>query len=361
MKYKDLNIAQKKRLMSMVVSYLLIGIIVLFYCSIMLFNNRAAALDGWDSHLSDSPELKAIVSERSVDATPVTVGTYVENLREVNLKASVFRVEFQVWFLWEGDKDLDPANNFRVYKGLVNNKKIIAETQKDGKNYQLVSMDVSVTKSFEVIRFPLDSHQMRFYVESTIPIEQVVFVPDVENSGINRNLQITGYDFLRHDIGATSFLYDSTHGDPRIEEHEMNSEIVTAFEINRSGFGLYVKCFIALVGTLTWTLIALFVCTYHRVDPLGMMPGALFGTVGNIMVGASLLPDALGIGLLEFVNIWGVLAILATTVGIININRIRNIKEDKEFAHYYGKIVFCIVLGLTVGGNILLPALAFIS
>ena len=359
MKYRELDRAKKNKILRMVAVYLIVGLSIMLYCGTMLYQNRAGALGNWEGHLSDTPEVMAIAIERQKDATPVTVGTYVENLREVNLKDSFYRVEFQVWFLWDGNEDIDPANNFRVYKGLVNNKEIIKETHENGKNYQLVSMDVSVSKNFELMRFPLDSHQMRYYVESTHPIEKVVFVPDYENSGINRNLTITGYEFLRHDIGSTSYLYDSTHGDPEIENQEMNSEIVTAFEISRSGFGLYLKCFIALVGTLTWTLIALFICTYHRVDPLGMMPGALFGTVGNIMIGASLLPDALGMGLLEYVNMWGVLAILGTTVAIININRIRNKQEDKEYAHYYGKVVFGLILGFTIAGNILFPALAY--
>ena len=359
MKYRDLDDVRKRKLLFAVISYLMIGLIALSYCSIMLFAEKADAVDTWDAHLSDPPEIAAMASERQKTATPVSVGTYIENLREVNLKASIYRVEFQVWFMWEGDETLDPANHFRVYKGLINNKTIIKETHEGGKNYQLVSMDVSVSKNFETKRFPLDSHQLRFYVESTRPIEEVVFVVDKENSGINRNLTIVGYEFSRHDIGSTSFLYDSNHGDPDIKEHEMNSEIVTAFEINRSGFGLYLKCFVALVGTLTWTLIALFVCTYHHVDPLGMMPGALFGTVGNIMVGASLLPDALEMGLLEYVNIWGILAILATTVAIININRIRNKHQDKKFAHYYGTVMFYIVTIFTIVGNILLPVLAY--
>ena len=361
MKFRDLDSEKKGKLLRAVSVYLIIGILLMLYFSTMLFQNKTGDLENWDSHLSDTPELMAIANERQVNAIPVTVGTYIENLREINLKNSFFRVEFQVWFLWEGDKDLDPANNFRVYKGLINNKTIIKDTHENGTNYQLVNMDVSISKNFELMRFPLDSHQMRVYVESTYPIEKVVFVPDYENSGINRNLTVTGYEFLRHDIGVTSYLYDSTHGDPEIKDQEMNSEIVTAFEINRASLGLYFKCFIALVGTLVWSLIALFICTYHRVDPLGMMPGALFGTVGNIMIGASLLPDALSMGLLEYVNLWGVIIILGTTAAIININRIRNKLEDKEYAHYYGKVMFCIVLAFTVGGNILFPALAYMT
>ena len=77
------------------------------------------------------------------------------------------------------------------------------------------------------------------------------------------------------------------------------------------------------------------------------------------MIGASLLPDALEMGLLEYVNLWGVLAILGTTIVIININRIRNKHQDKEFAHYYGTVMFYLISTFTIAGNILYPVLAY--
>ena len=106
-------------------------------------------------------------------------------------------------------------------------------------------------------------------------------------------------------------------------------------------------------------LITLFICTYHRVDPLSMIPAALFGTVTNIMVGANLLPDALQLGLLEFVNIFGIVTILAVAMTIININRIRNKYEDRDFASFYGRVMFYTILVLVVAGNIILPMSAY--
>ena len=138
------------------------------------------------------------------------------------------------------------------------------------------------------------------------------------------------------------------------------SEFVGAIELNRVDFGLYAKCFIALVGTLTWVLITLFLSSYHKIDPLGMVPGTLFGTVANIMVGASLLPDSLQMGLLEFVNTFGILIILFASVAIISVNSSRNHHEHKEFADGYAKLMFYSIMVLTVFGNILLPCCAYL-
>ncbi|MEG0565727.1 MAG: hypothetical protein RR590_05845, partial [Hungatella sp.] len=208
-------------------------------------------------------------------------------------------------------------------------------------------------------RFPLDSQQLKMYLESSYPVTKVVFLPDTENSKLNTNLNISGYGVRRYTNGVINFQYDGTHGDPELTEAVYTSEFVTALEINRDSWGTYVKCFIALLGTTIWVLITLFINTYHRIDPLGMLPAALFGTVSNIMVGANLLPDALEIGLLEYVNFWGIFTILAVAFSVININRIRNKYEDKEFAGAFGRLMFWTILILILAGHILLPISAY--
>ncbi len=355
----DLNNWQKKRLYITVAIYLVVGLTLLSYFCFVLISERNHVNDTFEGNLKDEPQQAELAREQSKNAIRVTTGTYVENLREINMKSSYFRVEMHVWFSWEGDENLDMANNFRVYKGLINKKAIIKDIHENGKNYQLVAVDVSVSKNFDTKCFPLESHQISFYIEALQPIQEVLLQADRVNSGLNRYIEIGGFDFMRYGIGNVSYIYDTTFGDPEVPENTMTSEVITTLEVNRSDFGLYFKCFIALVGTLTWTLIALFICTYHRVDPLGMLPGALFGTVGNIMVGASLLPDALETGLLEFVNLWGIFTILGVAVAIININRIRNTYEDKEFATLYGRVLFYIMLVFAVGGQFLLPFVTY--
>ncbi len=360
MKFKNLDSAQKRRLLISFFAYVITGTLILSVFLFVLYNDRADADEDWYSYLSDPVEQQTKANGLSEDAQIVNVGTYVENLREVNLKSSYFRVEFMLWFNWTGPEDVNPAGNFRIYKGLINRATTMEEIHNGDEHYQLLSVDVSVSKNYETRRFPLESHQLRFYVESTDPIQEVRFVADRQNSGMNKNITVTGYKFLRNDIGEVTYTYDSNHGHPDIGTSEMTSEIVTAFEINRSDFGMYFKCFIALAGTVTWVLITLFICTYHHVDPLGMVPAALFGTVSNIMIGASLLPDALQMGLLEFVNLWGVLSILGGAIAIININQVRKNGKDMAYTGYYGKFLFYTILAFAVAGQLLMPLVAYI-
>ena len=359
MKFGELKNWQKKRLLFSFLTYVIVIVVFLAYASVTMYTDKKAEDDYWVSMLQTPKAVEEKASQIDQNATRVQVGTYVENLKEVNLKTSSFRMVVLIWFKWEGNDNLDMAKHFRVYKGTINKTETVKNYHENGENYQAVRCDVSITKNYWNRRFPLESHQLRMYVESELPVDEVVFVNDSENSGVNASLGISGYDLRRNETGTTMNEYDNNHSDPEISGDIITAEHITALELNRDSMGLYVKCFIALVGTITWVLITLFICTYHRVDPLSMIPAALFGTVTNIMVGANLLPDALQLGLLEFVNIFGILTILAVAMTIININRIRNKYEDRDFASFYGRIMFYTIVVLVVAGNIILPISAY--
>lgn len=359
MKLRELEAAHRRRLAACFLFVVITGVVFLSYAVITLFQDKMAEDDYWEDSFTESDGLKQEVADRSQNAVQVQTGTYIENLKEVSLKTSSFRLVMLIWFKWEGDESLDMAYNFKVYKGTINKMETVKDYHNGNENYQLVRADISVTKNYWTKRFPLESHQLRTYLESNYPVEKVVLRADTENSGYNANLSVAGYSLRRYGTGVCSIKYDNNHDDPEIKGSIITDEFMTAIEINRSDWGLYVKCFIALFGTSTWVLIVLFLNTYHRVDPLSMIPAALFGTVSNIMVGANLLPDALEVGLLEYVNMWGIFTILAVTISVININRIRNKFEDRDFAKFFGRVMFYSIIALTLIGHILMPVVSY--
>ncbi len=361
MKLKQMQKWQLKKLLISFFGIVIVGVTFLSITSSQLYNDKMAEDDYWVENLTIPENLRTDVEKFSENATIVTTGTYIENLKEINLKACNFRLTFLLWFKWEGDPNLDMKNNFTIYKGYMNKMEVIKESNENGLNYQLVRCDATITKNYWAIRFPLESHQLRVYIEPGYMINEVRLIPG-EQSSLNKGLSIAGYYVDKYATGEYAIRYENAHGDPSVpgDGRLIKSEHVTALQINRDGFGLYIKCFVALVGTITWVLITLFICTYHYVDPLSMIPAALFGTVANIMVGANLLPDALQAGLLEYVNIWGIFMILIVAISIININQIRKKYEDKEFSKLYGRVMFYTLLALVVIGNLVLPISAYI-
>ncbi len=363
--YKDLEPYQKKRLwvsLGLIISIFTLYLIVT--CT-FLNQNRARQTTTWEKHLSTDPALMAEVEKRATasGATQVSVGTFVGNIPSLSIKDSSFKMYLWIWFRWSGDDALDPMNHFRIYKGSYDKLDVVKDEVIGGEHYQLVRTTVTVNRTFDTTRFPLSSHQMYTYLESSYPVTRMVYVADTSKGGestISDNIDISGYNVMDHDTAVTAYQYESDHGDPSKDGDIINSEFLTAVMVNRASFGTYIRCFIALVGTITWVLITLFICTYHRVDPLAMIPAALFGTVTNIMVGANLLPEAIDTGLLEFVNFFGIAILLAGAIAIININRVRNKYETYEFAGYYGRAMLIALTAFTILGNLLLPFFAYI-
>ncbi|MEG1069705.1 MAG: hypothetical protein RSB47_05790 [Ruthenibacterium sp.] len=357
---KDLQPWQRRRLLTFVIPVVLLFAVYLGITATVLYKDRTSEDGSWFSTTTTDADVMAEADKIGANATEVTVGTYVEDLKDISLKNSSFSAVALVWFKWQGDETLDMLNNFHIYRGTISNREVIKNLHKDGMNYQLMRFTTTVSKNFWTRRFPLESHQLRFYIESSHPADTVRFVADKKDSGINPSLSFNGYELKRHLVNEYYIRYDNNHGDPEYTGSVITPELVTAIEIGRNSFGLYAKCFIALVGTIGWILITLYINTYHRVDPLGMIPGALFGTVSNIMVGANLLPDALQLGLLEYVNIFGIMVILVSALSIINVNFIRNKYSDRAFAQLFGRTMLGILLGFTVLGNVLLPMISYL-
>lgn len=358
LRVREISAWQKKRLYVTLMLFLGVSLSFLAYAVISLYQDKKNEDKYWKEYLTIDSELQEKIDYYSTEASYVSIGTYIENLKEINLKNNSFTLDYLIWFNWEGNPDLDMANNFRIYKGNITKKEVVEDYHEGNINYQLVRITVTVSKVFWTPRFPLESHQLRIYVEANHPVDDIVFVKD-EDSSVNPNINIAGYETTRIDSAVVANEYLNNNGDPRIENAVIKSEYVTQLEIARSDMGIYLKCFIALFGTSVWVFIVLYINTKHRVDPLGMIPAALFGTVSNIMVGANLLPDALQIGLLEYVNFWGILTILSVALTVINVNRIRSKYEDREYAHLYGEIMFAVILGVIIAGHILMPLAAF--
>ncbi|MBC5648997.1 hypothetical protein [Christensenella tenuis] len=352
---------QKKKLIFWVVFLLTVAMVYLGCVSCFLYSDKQAEDAYWDYYLHESTEYTETEKTTMQDATVVTVGTYVETVNSIDMKNSEYTVTFRCWFKWLGDPSLDMSKYFEIYNGTVNRCELLETIRQDGENYQLVRVNATISKTFWTTRFPLSSYQFRFYLKPIAPIQGIVFIPDMEHSSVNEKLNLTGFELERNAVGLCIVREDSSKFGSPFESDEIltYSEVMTAIELNRDTWGLYFKCIIALIGTNIWVLISVFVCAYHKVDSLNMIPAILFGTVSNILVGANLIPDAMYTGLLEYVNIWGIYTILISTVIIIQINRIRSEYQDHAFARKFGHIMFSLLLILTVLGYLILPVSAY--
>lgn len=361
MKCKEASPAQKRMLIGWMLFIIGAAILYLGFTCAYLIADKREEDNYWDYFLSEANAYTEEEETLMQDAAQVQTGIHVERLDSVDIKNSKFTVTFYCWFNWEGHDELDMEDGFTIYEGSVNHVEKLEEHREDGSNYQLFEVNADISKEFSTRRFPLGSYQLRIYLQPKADISQVVFEPDVEGSGVDEKLNAAGFALAREETGL--FIYrraaDADGAYYKGNGTETYSEVMTMLELNRDSIGLYVKCTIALVGTSIWALLALFLCSHHQRDSLGMMPAILIGTVTNLMIGANLVPDALHTGLLEFINIWGIYTVLLAATLIVVINRLYTKPENGAFAALFGKTVFYALLITTLIGHLALPLSAY--
>lgn len=357
-RFLALKLKQKRSILLWFLLFFITGSLFLGITCSYLSRDKQAEDTYWADALKDETTDSADFKKISRDAVTITTGTYVENLMNLSFQENSYRILFNIWFTWEGSPELDMASNFRIYKGNINKMQILEDITTEDYCYQLIRVDATISKDFWTVRFPLESHQLCFYIEPAYHADQVVLQADTKDSIVLPAMTATGFDLSRSAVSVSTIRYESTQNSPTATV-PYTQELCTSIELNRTGFGLYLKCFIALGGTLIWVFITLFICTYHKIDPLRLIPVALFGALTNIMVGANMLPESMQTGLLEFVNIGGVLIILACTASVVKINHIRSAEKDEEFAFLFGRTMFVLLVALTIISMLLYPLVSY--
>lgn len=361
--FKDLDEHHKRSLIIWVTAIALASIIFLTISCVFLHSDYVDGQDSFENNKMSTAILdEAEQLAEQNNATVVNTGIYLENVKSVSIADSNFTADFTIWFTWEGDDDLDMANNFRLYMGSIDNMQVVADTVEAGHHYQQIRGTATITRAFHTTRFPLETLQLNFYIEPSHTADQVLLRADMNDSTYNPHIYASGYSMEGFKIENVAYRYASNLGETfqntTIDTRPIVSEVYARALIRRSGFGFYVLCFIAMWATIAWVLISLFLAARRRVDAMGMISGSLIGTAGNIMVGAGALPGSLDLGLLVFGNVWGVLVVIMVTVVVVHINSLRSELgggRHNETANYFGSVMFIVMTIVAIVGNILLP------
>jgi hypothetical protein len=149
--------------------------------------------------------------------TLMRAGIYVERIPELNIKDAACTVDFYVWFSWEGD-DWRLRESFTVVDGVVEQREKIDELQEGTRHYVRYRAVASISKFFDVRRFPLDDHRLTLNIECPSFRRTVLqCVPDT-TSAVSSRVHVASYH-----IGPTATIenphrYASAMGDPRLAQ-----------------------------------------------------------------------------------------------------------------------------------------------
>jgi len=120
------------------------------------------------------------VTHASPSPTPTQVraGIYLVNLQKFDLSTGTYDVDFYMWFIWSGNM----TTNYEFMNGKTSSIDIIERRE----GFLDVRVRGTFLKNLNFKSYPFDTHRLTIEIEDkNLPIEELEFVPDDEESGID--------------------------------------------------------------------------------------------------------------------------------------------------------------------------------
>ena len=265
-------------------------------------------------------------------ATPrqVVVGTYLNNVFAVDIKNSQFTVDFYVWFRWEGD-DLKPLDTFELANGRITAKTGFVKKKLGTQNYALCRVLGTITKFWDMRRFPLDKHTLTIEIEDSEQDERTLdYVVDADNAGISPELEIPGWIVTRTGGRALQHRYHTNYGDTSLATRQESSyaRYIYSIDVARPGIGRFLRVFFGLFISVLISWCAFFVRPKESSPRVSLGVGATFAAAAVTVAINSGLPDTNSVTMADKL----VMLTLAMIVGsvVVTITALTLFANDKD-------------------------------
>lgn len=223
----------------------------------------------------------------------VHVGVYVNQFKSIDIKTNTFVVDFWVWFRWKGD-GINPLETFEVVGGTIDNKASEARDEVKGFHYAQARVTATVTKFFDIARFPLDSHTISLDIEDSEREEdRLVYIEDKENSNLPEDLQVPGWQIVDKRAITHTHEYSTNYGNISLETGNKSSYSRFSFQVDlvRPGLGYFFKLFWSLFLATVIALLAMLIDPIDLDPRFGLGVGAIFAAIASAYVISSALPE----------------------------------------------------------------------
>jgi len=259
--------------------------------------------------------------EPAIPATPakVTVGVYVNHITGVDIKNNKFEVDFYIWFRWDGD-DLKPLDTFELMNGRITAKTAVVKRVVNGHNYTSARILATITKFWNLTRFPLDSHALRLEIEDTDrDARQAVYEGDAENATVGDEVRVPGFVIAKSAGKTQIHTYHTNYGDPSQPRGNQSSwsRYIFEMEIERPNIGRFVKVFFGLFISVLVSWCAFHVRPKESSPRVSLGVGATFAAAAVTVSINNNLPDTNDVMLADKLVMLSLGIILASVIETI--------------------------------------------
>ncbi len=231
--------------------------------------------------------------ESEAKQAEIYVGIYLNQIYAVSLKDNQFSADFYIWFRWQNE-NVNPLASFELVNGRIESKDGEYEDTIKGFNYATCRVVATVTKFWDVSRFPLDNHTLTIEIEDSENEEfKLKYIADAENCGRNPEIQVPGWKVANALTEIAPHTYSTNYGDISLPtgSESVYSRFIYSLNIIRPGPGYFLKIFFGVFIAALIAFLSFFIKPTDLDPRFGLGIGAIFAAVASEYVIASSLPD----------------------------------------------------------------------
>jgi len=232
-------------------------------------------------------------------------GIYINRINEFDVKKGTATVDFWYWLISSDSsaslKNLELSNGTMESVGEV-------ITQKENGLYYVSSRYIAqVQCALDMKKFPFDQQDIVLsFEDSDLTSDQMVFVPDTDNSGIDPAFRLNEWKFVGITYQTGAHHYPSSFGYLDIPSGQGSdySQFNVIVTLTREGsvFQKLFKYFWAVIVSVIVGLFALLIRVCDLDGRFGMAVGALFANVGCSFLLSDKLPESPCVSTAEWVS-----------------------------------------------------------
>lgn len=240
--------------------------------------------------------LGVLVSSAAADEAvlrPVAVGIYLNHIFATDIKGNQFGADFYIWFRWDGD-DIKPLDTFELMNGRITSKSGVIKKKIGTQNYAVARCVATVTKFWDLRRYPLDDHVLSLEIEDSEFDERGIrFVEDADNAGISDALEIPGWAVGKRSSAVVRKVYRTNYGDTSMPSNGESaySRYVFSLDVFRPGYGRFIKVFFGLFIAVVVSWGSFFVRPKDASPRISLGVGSAFAAAAFTVTINNSLPD----------------------------------------------------------------------
>lgn len=264
------------------------------------------------------------------------VGVYLQNVNDIDMKASLFTLDFYVWFRWKGD--IDPSTSFEftnvVEKWGMTRDAIYPEPVQlpDGARYQCYHVQGKFNRKFDLRAYPLDDQELPIEIEDSRRLAgELVYRADTANSGQSNAITIPGWEVAKGTATAGVLAYPTTFGRPQAPgREERYARFSYSLSIYRPWGPYLVRMLLPLLVILFSSFVPLYLRPSYADARIGISITSLLSAVALHLTVSSDLPHVGYIRLIDKVYNLSYVLIFATLVESVWAIRLHDLGEDQR-------------------------------